>query len=312
MVHPCVGFRGRRTSNGIDKRFRTGNAAEQPARRHGDRSGSPYGWLGRDTASAVFGADGVFSRPNRNGSYASQVTSVADIHSVGCVAPGPLTGTIASVACEPGIVRAYGLSGFSVVVVGATRAESLPAAEDSAAACAITTATSRERTITAAPARRHGNRFTKENSLQGFTRWGYLPLAVILATAGTRCGASLQRYQYTELEMGVQARIVLYAPSEAVASEAAKVAFARIAELEDVMSDYRPSSELMRLCASAGGPPVHVSPDLLHVLRAARDRSIYDPRTGVLSPALAHTEGLWVTYESPDAARDWALILRRR
>ena len=30
----------------------------------------------------------------------------------------------------------------------------------------------------------------------------------------------------------------------------------RVAELEDIASDYRPTSELMRLCAKAGQGPV--------------------------------------------------------
>lgn len=66
--------------------------------------------------------------------------------------------------------------------------------------------------------------------------------------------------------MGVQARIVLYAPDEAMAEAACSEAFARIAELDAIFSDYRPDSEAMRLCDRAGGPPVHVGPDLLKVL----------------------------------------------
>jgi thiamine biosynthesis lipoprotein len=37
------------------------------------------------------------------------------------------------------------------------------------------------------------------------------------------------------------------------------------------MSDYKPTSELMQLCARAGGPPVAVSEDLFRVLAAAQD-----------------------------------------
>ena len=69
--------------------------------------------------------------------------------------------------------------------------------------------------------------------------------------------------------MGVPVRIVLYAPDAAVAERAATAAFRRFAELEQVMSDYRPTSELMRLCDRAGGPFVPVSPDLWRVLERA-------------------------------------------
>ena len=70
--------------------------------------------------------------------------------------------------------------------------------------------------------------------------------------------------------MGVPARIVLYAQSSEAAERAARAAFARFAALEDVASDYRPTSELMRLCAHAGGPPVPVSPDLFRMLQQAQ------------------------------------------
>ena len=70
--------------------------------------------------------------------------------------------------------------------------------------------------------------------------------------------------------MGVQVRLVLYAPDEATARRAAEAAFDRIAGLEDVMSDYRPSSELMQLSAVEAGTPVRVSEDLFTVLQRAQ------------------------------------------
>lgn len=73
--------------------------------------------------------------------------------------------------------------------------------------------------------------------------------------------------------MGVRARAVAYAPDEAVAKAACRSAFERVAQLEDAMSDYRPDSELMRLCARAGQGPVRVSEDLFRVLSAAREVS---------------------------------------
>ena len=82
----------------------------------------------------------------------------------------------------------------------------------------------------------------------------------------------LARFQYTQLHMGVPVRIVLYAaPDQTTAEQAAPAAFRRFAELEQVMSDYRPTSELMRLCDRAGtGKPVAVSPDLWRVLERAK------------------------------------------
>jgi len=73
--------------------------------------------------------------------------------------------------------------------------------------------------------------------------------------------------------MGIDARIVLYAPDQKTAEVAAEAAFKRIAVLEDVMSDYRPTSELMRLCAQPAKKPVKISPDLYKVLKVSQQIS---------------------------------------
>src|SRR5687768_6638228 len=86
-------------------------------------------------------------------------------------------------------------------------------------------------------------------------------------------GPALQRYQYAQLHMGVQVRLVVYAPSREAAERACEAAYARVAQLEDVFSDYRPTSELMRLCDKAGGAPVLVSDELIFVLQRAQDVS---------------------------------------
>jgi len=82
--------------------------------------------------------------------------------------------------------------------------------------------------------------------------------------------AQAVRRQYAELHMGVAARIVLYAPDDATARRAARAAYARMALLEDVMSDYRPESEVRRLAARAGAA-IPVSGDLFVVLARAVD-----------------------------------------
>jgi thiamine biosynthesis lipoprotein len=69
--------------------------------------------------------------------------------------------------------------------------------------------------------------------------------------------------------MGTRFRIVLYAVDETVAKRASDAAFRRVAELNRIMSDYLPESELMRLCKRAGGPAVAVGPDLFAVLARA-------------------------------------------
>ena len=66
---------------------------------------------------------------------------------------------------------------------------------------------------------------------------------------------------------------MVYASDQKTAEGACIAAFARIAELDSCMSDYRVDSELNRLCAKAGGPAVKVSPDLFIVLSRAREVS---------------------------------------
>lgn len=79
------------------------------------------------------------------------------------------------------------------------------------------------------------------------------------------------RFTYSQYHMGVDARLVVYAPNQPTAERACAAAFRRIAALDSIMSDYRRDSELVRLCDRAGGPPVRVSPDLFLVLRRAQE-----------------------------------------
>src|SRR5690242_7639782 len=82
---------------------------------------------------------------------------------------------------------------------------------------------------------------------------------------------SLKRFSYVEPHMGTKFKIILYAADESTASTAAKAAFSRVAELDGIMSDYRPASELMQLCQKAGGEPVKVSDELFFVLKTAQE-----------------------------------------
>jgi len=73
--------------------------------------------------------------------------------------------------------------------------------------------------------------------------------------------------------MGVEARIVLCAPSVEIAAVAADAAFLEIERLEQSFSDWRPDSEISQFAERAGTGPVPVSRDLLDVLRRAREVS---------------------------------------
>jgi len=74
--------------------------------------------------------------------------------------------------------------------------------------------------------------------------------------------------------MGVSATIVVEADSRESALRGAAGAYERMAEIEQVASDYRPGSELMRLCREAAvGEWRPVSRDLAELLTVARDVS---------------------------------------
>lgn len=104
----------------------------------------------------------------------------------------------------------------------------------------------------------------------------FLPTLLVLALTSPPsllAAGKLTRFHKTERHMGTLFQIIVYAADEASARAAQRDAFARIAALDASMSDYRPTSELMQICAKAGGPPVKVSEDLFRVLERAQEVS---------------------------------------
>ena len=98
-------------------------------------------------------------------------------------------------------------------------------------------------------------------------------LTAVLAAGAVRAEPALSRFTFTEVHMGTEFKIILYAPDKETAGKAATAAYARIASLDATMTDYNPASELMRLCAKSGGDPVHVSDELFFVLSQAQETS---------------------------------------
>jgi thiamine biosynthesis lipoprotein len=126
-------------------------------------------------------------------------------------------------------------------------------------------------------------------SVEVFMPWMPLLGLMLVLTGCTR--AREQRFEFTQVVMGVAARVELYAPDEAEARAAAGAAFGRMVELDAVMSDYRLDSELMRLCDRAGGPPVAVSDDLLRVL--ARAKEVSEASDGAFDVTVGPLVALW-------------------
>ncbi len=108
-------------------------------------------------------------------------------------------------------------------------------------------------------------------AMKGSRSWATVALLLALARPTFLAQPALDRFEFTQPHMGTLFRIVLYAPDAQTAAAASNAAFARIAELDNIMSDYKPTSELMRLSAQAGSRPVAISDDLYRVLAAGED-----------------------------------------
>lgn len=116
--------------------------------------------------------------------------------------------------------------------------------------------------------------------------------SLVLCAASRTAVAAQTRYEFSEVHMGMPVRIVMYAPNDSTARHAARAAFARIAYLDAMMSDYRPDSELNRLNASAGtGTWFKVSPELFEVLSLALE--IAEASDGAFDPTVGPFVALW-------------------
>lgn len=137
-------------------------------------------------------------------------------------------------------------------------------------------------------------------------------LAAGLGAGVAGCAApSGERFEFTRLTMGVSTRIVVEAPSREIASNAAAAAYTRIGEIEDAASDYRPQSELMRLCRDAKvGQWQPVSRDLAVLLNTSREVS--QRSGGVFDVSVGPAVGLWRQMRKTGTLVDAATIAEAR
>ncbi len=81
---------------------------------------------------------------------------------------------------------------------------------------------------------------------------------------------NLERFEFKQPHMGTLFTITLYARGELAARVGADAAFARIAALDRMMTDYDPESELMQLSRKPVGEPVRVSDELFDILQKSQ------------------------------------------
>ncbi len=101
-------------------------------------------------------------------------------------------------------------------------------------------------------------------------RW-LLGLGLSVVSLASLPGTELRRFEAVEPHMGTLVRITVYTPDEQTARDAFRAAFDRIRDLDGILSDYRPASELNRVTRAAVGRAVPVSEDLFAVLHASQD-----------------------------------------
>ena len=95
-----------------------------------------------------------------------------------------------------------------------------------------------------------------------------LAAMLFLTAAEASAAGHPQRYDFEQVAMGVPVKITVYACDRTPANNAARAAFERIHAIDQMMSDYKLDSELMKLCReAAAGKPRSVSPELSFVLR---------------------------------------------
>jgi thiamine biosynthesis lipoprotein len=94
-------------------------------------------------------------------------------------------------------------------------------------------------------------------------------LAALLCAVSAHA-ADLQYFEALEPHMGTMFEIKLYAPDEPSAKTAFQAAFARVTQLDNELSDYKPDSELNLATKAAATHPVHISDDLAAVLTTSQ------------------------------------------
>lgn len=133
---------------------------------------------------------------------------------------------------------------------------------------------------------------------------------LLLIGAGLGCASrprqALGRFEFESVQMAIPFRIVLYAADGAVATNAARAAWERVAALNRVFSDYDPGSELSQLGAtSPHDRPVAVSRDMFRLLSRAREVS--EASGGAFDVTLGPLTQLWRRSrrqrELPDASK---------
>ena len=103
--------------------------------------------------------------------------------------------------------------------------------------------------------------------------------------------AALEAFTFRQFHMAMPVEVTVFADSRERAEAAGRAAFAAVARVDELMNDYRPTSEISRVSAAAGSGPVTVSAELMTVLLAAKD--VWDRTGGAFDPTAGPVVALW-------------------
>jgi thiamine biosynthesis lipoprotein len=103
-----------------------------------------------------------------------------------------------------------------------------------------------------------------------------------------------ERFEAVEPHMGTLVRITIYSKD----SSPIRAAFDRIRDLDEKLSDYKPESELNRLCRTHDRP-VQVSEDMFRILEASQNLSRLTG--GAFDVTIGPATHLWRLGKTPDA-----------
>ena len=106
--------------------------------------------------------------------------------------------------------------------------------------------------------------------LTAMLHWILIAAITVAALSATN-QSGLHRYESVEPYMGTLVKITLYASDEQAATKAFRASFDRIGDLDRILSDYKPDSELNQLATTAVGRAINVSDDLFTVLAASQE-----------------------------------------
>jgi thiamine biosynthesis lipoprotein len=103
-------------------------------------------------------------------------------------------------------------------------------------------------------------------------------------------------YQEARPAMGTTVEVYLYAPARAEAAQLFELAFEEIERVEDLLSTYRPTSEVSRINAAAGRGPVTTDPEVFGLIDRAlefsrRTQGAFDITVGPLVEAWGFFRG---------------------